>query len=176
MPEKDIARAAARAAEVRLLCLDVDGTLTDGRLHFRSGVAGRTFHVLDGLGIQRFIASGGMCAIITAAAEDEGGDIRARAAQCGISSIHLGVRDKRAVVQQLRQAEAFDAAQVGYVGDDLPDLAAIQQAGFSAAPATAVPEIIAAVDYIAQRPAGMGAVRDVCEFIMAAAQPPRPAR
>ena len=159
--------AVQRAAAVRLLCLDVDGTLTDGKLYIHNGKIGRAFSVLDGLGVQRFIAAGGIGAIITAAAEGEE-DIRIRANQMGIRHVYTGVGDKLALVLQLLQAESLTTTECAFVGDDLTDLAAIKFAGFAAAPATAMAEVLEAVDYVATLPAGSGAVRDVCEFILAA--------
>lgn len=163
------AEAMRRARAVRLLCLDVDGTLTDGTVLLAGGVVCRQFSVLDGLGVQRFVAGGGVAAIVTAAAEGEGGaDIRARAEKMGIRHTYIGVYDKRAVVEQLLQAEGFAAEQAAFVGDDLPDLPAMQAVGFAAAPPTAVAAVQAVAHYIATLPAGGGAVREVCEFILTA--------
>ena len=169
--KKDLHLATQLAASIRLLCLDVDGTLTDGRLYVHNGAVGRAFSVLDGLGIQRFITAGGTAAIITAADEEHGGvDIRLRAQQIGIRHIYIGVKDKLAVMQQLCLAEQVTTAETAFVGDDLPDLPPMQHAGFAAAPASAVTEILSTAHYIATAPAGGGAVREICEFILQAQQ------
>ena len=163
--------AMQRAAAVRLLCLDVDGTLTDGKLYIHNGKIGRVFSVLDGFGVQRFIATGGIVAIITAAKETEGGrDIRIRANQMGVRHVYTGVDDKLSLVRQLLRAESFTATECAFVGDDLADLSAVEFAGFAAAPVTAIAEVLDAVDYVATLPAGGGAVRDICDFILAARQ------
>ena len=154
---------------MRLLCLDVDGTLTDGRLFISGGQVVRAFSVLDGLGVQRFIAGGGVAALVTAATEADGGaDIRARAEKMGIRHTYLEVRDKLAIVRQLAQAEGVAAEATAFVGDDLPDLPAMQAVGFAAAPPTAVAAVQEVAHYITTLPAGAGAVREVCDFILAA--------
>lgn len=166
---RDAAAATARAARVRVLCLDVDGTLTDGRLYMRGGVIERAFGVLDGLGVQLFVRAGGEAAIVTAAAEEEGGaGIRVRAAQMGVGRVFIGVTDKLAVVRGIAADAGVGMEEVAFAGDDLPDLAAMRAVGFAAAPRTAAAEVLAAAHYVAVAPAGGGAVREVCEFVLAA--------
>lgn len=162
------AEARQRAARVRLLCLDVDGTLTDGRLYFVGRGISRAFHALDGLGVQRFVNAGGVAAIVTAATKETEDGIEHRAKMMGVRHIYQEVGDKLAVVKTLLQAENFTAAEAAFVGDDLPDLPPMQYVGFACAPKNAVEEVLQVAHYIPPRPAGGGAVRDVCEFILAA--------
>ena len=165
LSRKNIAAARKRAAAVRLLCLDIDGTLTDGKIYIYDDSVMRAFSVLDGLGIQRFIAGGGVAALITAAAEGEQA-IHTRAQQIGIHHIYTRVRDKLTVMRTIAAAENITEAEIAYVGDDIPDLESMRQAGFAAAPPTAVADVQTAAHYIAGLPAGGGAVREICEFII----------
>ncbi|MGI9338524.1 MAG: KdsC family phosphatase [Gammaproteobacteria bacterium] len=158
-----------RAARVRWLFLDVDGTLTDGRMHIgKGGALTRSYHTLDGHGMRRFMAAGGGIAIITAAAEDD--SIRYRMEDLGVRHVHIAVGDKLAKVKEVLAAEALDVSQTAYVGDDVQDLAALEfvgASGLACAPKTAMPEVLAAAHYIPARPAGGGAVREVIDLIMA---------
>ena len=156
----------ARAAKVRLLFLDVDGTLTDGRMHISAaGKLTRSYHTLDGHGMRLFMAAGGKLAIITAANDD--GTIRHRMEDLGVRHIYVAVADKLAAVKEVLAAEDLQPAQAGYVGDDIQDLQALQYVGLACAPKTAIAEVLAAAHYIPARPAGGGAVREVCDLIMA---------
>ena len=160
--------AINRAAKVRLLCLDVDGTLTDGKLHYMKDFVGRSFHVLDGFGIKRFIKAGGTVAVISAATVGESAAIHHRAADLGILHIHVGIVDKCDTMRQVMKSESVDAAGTAFVGDDLPDFEAMQLAGFAAAPKTAAPDILSIAHYVPERAAGAGAVWEVCELILSA--------
>lgn len=155
----------ALAARVRMLFLDVDGTLTDGRLYFFPQGVARAFHTLDGYGIRMLIKSGVQVAIVTAA---EGDDIGERARYLGITRVHTGVQDKLSAVKQILYDESCAAEESAYMGDDLPDLPPLQYVGLAAAPPTAAAEVLAAAHWRATRPAGAGAVRELCELIMAA--------
>ena len=160
------ANVKSRAARVRLLFLDVDGTLTDGRMHIGAGGAlTRSYHTLDGHGMRLFMAAGGNIAIITAAADDD--SIRHRMADLGVRHVHVAVADKLAKVKEVLAAEELTAAQAGYVGDDVQDLAALQYVGLACAPKTAMAGVLAAAHYVPSRPAGGGAVREVIDLIMA---------
>ena len=113
----------SRAARVRFLFLDVDGTMTNGRL-YRSdnGDLWRAYHVLDGYGLRRLIKNGCPAAIVTAAA---GGDsIVLRMQELGINRIHQGVDDKLQTVKNILAEENIAADAAAYMGDDLPDLQA----------------------------------------------------
>ena len=158
-----------RAKKIRLLCLDVDGTLTDGRLYFVNGVVCRAFNVLDGAGVQRYINGGGIGAIVTAAPPAEHLDaIHLRAKHLGIRHIYTDVKDKLAAVEDILAAESLTMEQTAYVGDDLPDLPPMQRVGLACAPQTAAAEVLAAAHYVPQRQAGHGAVREVCDLLMQA--------
>lgn len=163
------ADAETRAGRVRLLFLDIDGTLTDGRMHIgKGGALTRSYHTLDGHGMRRFMAAGGGIAIITAADDDD--SIRYRMEDLGVLHLHIAVADKLAKIKEVLAAEGLDAGRAGYVGDDVQDLAAMKYigaaGGLACAPKTAMAEVLAAAHYVPSRPAGGGAVREVIELIM----------
>ena len=152
------------ASRARLLFLDVDGVLTDGRLYFLENRIMRAFHTLDGYGIRRLIKSGVSVAIISAA--EDNGDVIHRARYLGITRVCLGVENKLAVVKQILEDEKLPANAAAYMGDDLPDLPSMEYVGFAAAPKTAAPEVLAIAHWVADLPAGAGAVRQLCDLIL----------
>ena len=157
--------AAERAARTRILFLDVDGVLTDGRLYVLPQGVGRAFHTLDGAGIRALIRGGVSVALVSAAG---GEDIAIRAQQLGILRVHTEVGDKLAVVKGILQDESLPPENAAYMGDDLPDLSPMRHVGFAVAPQTAAAEIKEIAHWIPSLPAGAGAVRELCEFILRA--------
>lgn len=155
--------AAERAARTRILFLDVDGVLTDGRLYVSPQGIARAFHTLDGFGIRRLIRGGVPVALVSAA---EGEDVYLRARQLGILRVHTAVEDKLAVVREILRDESLPPENAAYMGDDLPDLPPMQYVGFAVAPATAVAEVAAVAHWTPSSPAGAGAVRELCELIL----------
>ena len=159
-------QTAERAARVRLLFLDVDGVLTDGRLYFIGNDVARAFHTLDGAGIRALAQSGVQTALVSAA--DDGDNIFQRAKQLNITRVHVGAGDKLAVVRQILEEENLPPEHAAYMGDDLPDLPPMSHVGFAIAPKTAAPEVLAVAHWTPDLPAGAGAVRQLCDLIMAA--------
>ena len=155
----------ARAARTDLLLLDVDGTMTDGRLYFFADRVGRAFDTQDGFGLRRLMSAGIRVALVTAA--DDDGDIARRARGLGIAAVHTGIGDKLAVVRQILADDSLPPERAAYMGDDLPDLPPMRHVGLAAAPKTAVAEILAVAHWTASRPAGSGAVRELCDLILA---------
>lgn len=154
------------ARQVRLMIFDVDGVLTDGRLYYNeAGEEMKAFSALDGHGIKMLIASGVETAILTGRTS---GVVTHRARNLGIARVLQGVEDKRAAFLSLASDVALNPAQIGYMGDDVVDLPVLKRCGFSATTAEA-PEIIRRnTHFVATRPAGAGAAREVCEFLMQA--------
>jgi len=155
-----------RARGVQLLVLDVDGVLTDGRLYYGpSGDELKAFHIHDGLGVKMLRATGVEVAIITGRTSRA---VELRAENLGVPYVFQGVDDKLAVFEQLLQRLTLSAMAAAAMGDDLPDLPLLRRCGFAAC----VPEAPALVrshsHYVADRPGGAGAVREVCELVMAA--------
>lgn len=158
--------AAARAARVRLMILDVDGVLTDGRLYFGGhGEILKAFDVRDGHGIKLLREAGVEVAILTARKSEI---VAARARELGIERVLQGASDKLAAFEQLLAATCIDAGNCGYIGDDWPDLPVLARAGFAATVADAADEVKAIAHWIAPHPGGRGAVRALAEFVVRA--------
>ncbi|MCM2270720.1 MAG: HAD hydrolase family protein [Thermoanaerobaculia bacterium] len=155
-----------RARGLRFLLLDVDGVLTDGRLHVSpDGELFKSFHVRDGLAIQLARAGGLEVGILSARSSEI---VERRAAEVGIGEIVQGASDKGAAFRELAARRGLDAAAIAYMGDDLQDLAALAAAGLAAAPADAAAEVRAAVDYVTAARGGDGAVRELIERLLVA--------
>ncbi len=156
--------ARERAARVRLLALDVDGTLTDGRLLLAGdGIELKAFHALDGQGLKLLREIGVEIALITARTSKL---VSQRAGELGISHVHQGCHDKRSSLRSISELLGLEAANVAFMGDDLPDLPALGWSGFAVAPSNAHPWVQARVDWITSAGGGLGAVRELCDLIL----------
>jgi 3-deoxy-D-manno-octulosonate 8-phosphate phosphatase (KDO 8-P phosphatase) len=166
MTTQAITLASERAKQVRLMIFDVDGVLTDGGLRYGpQGETLKTFHVLDGHGIKLLQQFNVKTAIISAR---ESAIVAKRAADLGISLLHQGVHDKRAAFEQLLVELDLAAEQCGYMGDDLIDLPVMTRVGFCASVPNAHPEVRARAHWVSDLPGGLGAAREVCDFILRA--------
>ncbi len=155
-----------RLADVRLLTLDVDGVLTDGGLYYTDdGVLLRRFNVKDGQGIKRVMAAGVAVALVSAGPARS---IERRGEDLGIAHVFAGVEDKLARVSALCREIGRTLAETAHVGDDLNDLALMAAIGFPLTVADAVPEVLDAALFVTQRSGGGGAVREICDLIVAA--------
>jgi 3-deoxy-D-manno-octulosonate 8-phosphate phosphatase (KDO 8-P phosphatase) len=151
---------------VRLLVLDVDGVLTDGRLYYGPrGEALKVFHVRDGLGIKRVAAAGIAVAVITGRRSTMTGR---RCRELGIRHLLQGVEDKLAAFQLLRGRLGVSARASACVGDDVPDVPLMREVGLSFAVADAHPRARSAAHVITRLPGGAGAVREVCDYLLEA--------
>lgn len=160
------AEVIARAARVRLLALDVDGVLTDGTLYIgQYGEAVKPFHSHDGKGIKMVIACGIEVSIITGRRSVA---LARRARELGIRHVIQGAQDKRSALTALCARLGLATTECAYVGDDIPDLGAVRIAGLGVAVANAHPRVAAACHWQTERPGGHGAVREVCELVLAA--------
>jgi len=156
----------ARAARVELLALDVDGVLTDGRLYLGdNGVEYKTFFSRDGHGIKLLMAAGVAVAVITGRRSKVVAD---RMAALGVTHVYQGDDRKRPVFDRLLAELDIDAARAAYVGDDLVDLPVMRTCGLAVAVADADPRVVARAHWRTTNPGGRGAVREVCELILAA--------
>jgi len=156
----------ARAAKVKLLALDVDGILTDGRLWFTSdGKESKAFHVLDGQGMKLLREHEIEVALITAR---ESPVVQARARELGLRHVYQGSRDKFDSLNHLCHALSIKHDQVAYMGDDLPDLPVLKVVGFAAAPANAHPWVRDYAHWHSHAAGGEGAVRELCDIILLA--------
>lgn len=155
-----------RARGIRLLILDVDGVLTDGRLYFDAkGETLKVFHVRDGHGIKMAQRGGIEVALVSGRRSDAAFH---RARELGITRFYEGVRDKVAILEELLAALNLTPPQVAAVGDELVDLPLFHRVGLGAAVADAVPEVRAAAHWVTTLPGGKGAVREVCDLLLKA--------
>jgi 3-deoxy-D-manno-octulosonate 8-phosphate phosphatase (KDO 8-P phosphatase) len=158
--------AIAKWAAIRLFAMDVDGVLTDGTVHIASdGTESKAFSILDGYGLIKLEMEGVHTAWISGRASNA---TTRRAHELRIPHLVQGRIDKLTALQELAARLGLDAMQCAYMGDDSIDAAAIAWAGIGIAPREGMPEALAAADYVTQRPAGRGAVREVCERLLAA--------
>lgn len=160
MPGRECARA------LRLMGFDVDGVLTDGLLYYSpAGDEMKAFSVRDGHGVKMLRNAGIEPVIITGRRSRA---LELRAENLGIGTVLQGVEDKRGAMGELLRARGLDWAESGYMGDDVVDLPLLRAAGFAAT----VPDghflVKRHVHYVANLPAGRGAVREVCEWILQA--------
>jgi 3-deoxy-D-manno-octulosonate 8-phosphate phosphatase (KDO 8-P phosphatase) len=156
----------APLAAIRLLVLDVDGVMTDGRLHYdASGESGKSFHVRDGYGIKALLAAGIDVAVISGR---ESPAVSRRCKELGIRHLHQGIADKAPVLAQLLATLDIPPRQCACVGDDRPDMPLMAQAGLAVAVADAHPEALAIAHRRTRLPGGAGAVREVCDWLLAA--------
>lgn len=155
-----------RAARIELLALDVDGVLTDGRLFLGdNGVEYKAFFSRDGHGIKLLMAAGVEVAVITGRTSKVVAD---RMSALGVGRVHQGQDRKRPVFEAVLREIGLDAAHAAYVGDDLVDLPVMRACGLAVAVADADPRVRACAHWCTASPGGRGAVREVCELILAA--------
>lgn len=151
-------------SEIKLLLLDVDGVLTDGRIVYdHHGVEIKAFDVKDGHGIKMVQRAGIEVGIITGRTSEV---VNVRARELGISIVHQGAKDKLLPYLQVLVGRGLVDEQVAYVGDDIVDLPILRRVGFAVAVADAVDDVKPLVDYVARRPGGRGAVREVCDLLL----------
>jgi 3-deoxy-D-manno-octulosonate 8-phosphate phosphatase (KDO 8-P phosphatase) len=155
-----------RAARIRLLALDVDGVLTDGRLYFDSqGNELKAFNTRDGLGLKALQRFGIELAIITGRKSPM---VSVRATQLDIRHVYQGSDDKLSAYMDLLQKTGLSAEQVCYAGDDWVDLPVLLRVGLSVTVADADAEVRNRVHWVTARAGGQGAVRELCDLILAA--------
>lgn len=157
--------SAARWVKIRLFAMDVDGVLTDGTVEISSnGTESKQFSILDGMGLVRLRQAGITVAWISGRPS---GATTCRATELKIPHLIQGRTDKLTALQELAAQLQLSADQICYMGDDDIDAPAIAWAGIGVAPRDAMPAALKAADFIPARPAGLGAVRLVCEQILA---------
>ena len=155
-----------RLRNIRLAAFDVDGVFTDGRFYLSDNlVESKAFCTLDGYGVRRLLDADIAVAVISGR---ESAAVAQRMQELGVSHVYLGCKDKVAVFETLIRKLDIDAAQCLYTGDDLPDLPLLQRVGVAVAVANAHPDIKAACDLTTEWRGGFGAVREVCDKLLAA--------
>ena len=155
-----------KLAAIRLLVLDVDGVMTDGRLHYDAqGHEGKVFHVHDGYGIKRVMQSGIEVAVISGRHCTA---VEKRMAELGIEHVMLGQDNKLGAFTEITERLGISAKSAACIGDDEPDLPIMRAAGLGIAVADAQPVVLEQADWRTLRGGGRGAVREVCDALIAA--------
>ena len=151
---------------IKILCLDVDGTMTDGKINM--GTAGevfKSFDVRDGYAIHEILPTfGAAAAIITGRTSDI---VENRAKELGITHVLQGAKDKRAALQELLAKLGLEASQAAYMGDDIVDLDAMTICAVCGCPADAVTRVKDISSFVSTRNGGAGAVREFIEWLAA---------
>ncbi len=149
--------------DIRAIVLDVDGVLTDGRLHLtESGEAVKVFYVQDGSAIKRWLSGGRQLAWLSGRSSPIVAD---RAAELGVVTVHQGIEDKLPVWLDIISAWNIPAEQVCCVGDDIADIPLLDHCGYAVAVANAVPAVKRHADYVTVASGGRGAVREVIDLL-----------
>jgi 3-deoxy-D-manno-octulosonate 8-phosphate phosphatase (KDO 8-P phosphatase) len=162
----DPADLARKAARIRLLLFDVDGVLTDGRILIQAdGTESKQFSIRDGTGVVWAQRAGLTVGLLSGRHSPA---TTLRAAQLGIGIVRQLAVDKLQVFTEVLEHEHLQADQAAFMGDDLLDLPVLARAGLSAAPADAVPEVTARVDWVSSRAGGDGAARELIEVVLRA--------
>ncbi|MGI9305459.1 MAG: KdsC family phosphatase [Gammaproteobacteria bacterium] len=155
-----------KAGRIRLLVLDVDGVLTDGKLYFTAdGHELKAFDVKDGHGMVMLQTSGVKIAVITGR---ESALVTHRMSELGIEHVLQGRKNKARALDELLDELGLEAEQAAFVGDDVVDLPAMRRAGVAIAVADAHKQVIQLADWVTVNNGGNGAAREVCEAIMTA--------
>ncbi len=149
---------------IKILVLEVDGVLTDGRLYYAAdGEALKVFHVRDGHGIKSLLSAGIEIAIISGRSSTA---LERRARELGIRHICQGIEDKGVALANLLHELGFSAAQAACLVDDTPDLPMMHIVGLPVAVADAHPKVLAAAKLVTRLPGGAGAVRELADQIL----------
>lgn len=153
-------------AGLRLVAFDVDGVFTDGRFYLSDeGVETKAFATQDGFGIRRLLAAGIEVAVISGRSS---GAVDRRMTELGVEHVMQGCRDKVGAFKDLIANLGIPAEACAFVGDDIPDLPLLSAVGYSIAVANAVSEVREACDHTTRARGGFGAVREVCDIVLAA--------
>jgi len=149
---------------IRLLVLDVDGVLSDGRIVYDSaGTETKAFHAVDGQGIKYWLRAGHQAAILSGRKSET---VRRRADELGIALVCQGAKDKLPAFEELLGQADAAAEEACYVGDDLVDLPVLARSGFAVTVPGAPHEVRRTAHYVTRMPGGAGAVREVIELIL----------
>jgi 3-deoxy-D-manno-octulosonate 8-phosphate phosphatase (KDO 8-P phosphatase) len=162
--------AEARARKIRVLMLDVDGVMTDGKVCLQAFPDGsvhemKQFHAHDGAGLKLAQDAGLKTGVISGR---DSAAVRKRAAESGMEFVYQGCEHKMSVYEEFLRVAQVEDSQVAYMGDDLPDVPLLRRVGLAVAVANATPEVKRAAHVVTKRSGGDGAVREVVEYILKA--------
>lgn len=160
---------AERLAQIRLVCTDVDGVLTDSGMYYgNSGEEIKKFNTRDGKGLELLREAGLQVGIITA---ENTALVARRAAKLKMDFLYQGAQDKSAVLDEILQKTGLSAEQVAFIGDDLGDLPVLRRVGLAACPADAIADVREVAHFICAARGGFGCVRELAELILSAERP-----
>ncbi len=153
-----------RALRVKLLLMDVDGVLTDGRLYYTEhGERVKVFSVHDGLGIRLLHRAGITTGVISGR---ESPALEKRLRELGIDEIFMGRSEKGEVLRSLLEKRGLSPEEVAFIGDDLVDIPVLREVGFPVTVASAPPEVQRVCVYVTMREGGRGALRELAELVL----------
>lgn len=162
----EIAEIERRAARIKLLLMDCDGVLTDGRITLLdNGDEEKSFHTRDGHGLVLLHRAGLQSGIISGRTS---GLVERRACELGMKYVRQGTWNKIKDFEELLAEIEIDEKEVAFIGDDVTDIPLMQRSELAVAVADAVTETRGVAHYVTQLPGGFGAVREVCELILKA--------
>ena len=151
---------------IRLLILDVDGVMTDGKIIIDDvGNEMKHFNVRDGHGIKMLMRHGIAVVLLTGRRSKV---VEHRARELGITEVHQGAHDKLSIFEAILRSKSLRYENIAFIGDDIVDVPVLRRAGFSVAVADAAEHVKKCVDYVTHNSGGAGAVREVCEMILEA--------
>ncbi len=158
------------ASKIRLLVMDVDGVLTDGKLYNVPGPDGnmaesKGFDSQDGIALQWMARLGFPCGLISGRVSPATVE---RAKQCKFKYVYQGHTEKIPIIQEILADAQVDSSEVAYIGDDFTDVVVMRRVGLAIATANARPEVKGIAHYVTQAPGGQGAVREVIELLLQA--------
>lgn len=152
-------------SKIKMLVLDVDGTLTDGRINVtEEGHQFKQFHARDGLGIRMLIKKGIKVGIVSHSFAS--GAIEARGKMLGIDYVYTGLEEKDVILENWCKSLKFKMNELAFIGDDLNDIPAMKKVGISACPSDAAVEVINHVDLVLDKKGGAGCVREFIDKYM----------
>lgn len=152
--------------KIKLLILDNDGVLTDGKIYFTANDEPiLSFHIHDGLGIKRLQAIGVIVAVISGR---DSKSLRVRLTELGIEDQFLGQHEKIPAFEMVLEKLKLTPDEVAYVGDDLPDIPVMEKVALPITVSNAVPDVKKVALYCTEKKGGEGAVREICDLIIAA--------
>lgn len=151
--------------EIKLLFMDVDGTLTDGKIYMgENGEVMKAFDIKDGYGINEILPKHGIIPVIITGRSSK--IVENRAKELGITELYQGKHDKLETLQYVMKKYKCKKENAAYIGDDILDIVCMQECGLVGCPADAVEEVKRIADYVCERNAGQGAVREFIEKIV----------
>ncbi len=150
--------------KIKMLVMDVDGTLTDGKIYFGAdGEMFKAFNVKDGYAIAHILPQYGIIPVIITGRSST--IVAQRAKDLKINELYQGISDKLTKLKEVADQKAISLDEIAYIGDDVNDLECIESCGFSGCPSDALAPVLSKVDYICKNIGGNGAVREFIDYI-----------